>query len=82
MRRSSVITSTAGLLISIAVLIVLSERTAPATGGDEHIESERATWETIQQDILNINCVRCHATGTSFALQSGLVLTQIGRAHV
>jgi hypothetical protein len=71
-----VITSTAGLLISIAVLIVLSERTAPATGGDEHIESERATWETIQQDILNINCVRCHATGTSFALQSGLVLTQ------
>ena len=37
---------------------------------------QSSTWDVIQQDILNHNCVTCHSTGTSFARQSGLVLSQ------
>ena len=35
-----------------------------------------STWQKIQQDILDRNCISCHSAGTSFATQSGLVLTQ------
>jgi hypothetical protein len=34
-----------------------------------------STWQKIQQDILNRDCISCHSAGTSFATQSGLVLT-------
>ena len=34
-----------------------------------------STWETIQEKILNQNCVGCHIAGSSFARQSDLVLT-------
>jgi len=37
---------------------------------------QTSTWQRIQQDILNRNCISCHSAGTSFATQSGLVLTQ------
>ena len=37
---------------------------------------ETSTWETIQLEILNKNCISCHQSGTSFARQSGLVLTE------
>ena len=40
------------LLISTAVLCVLIGRTASAQD-DEHADGGRATWETIQQDILD-----------------------------
>lgn len=33
------------------------------------------TWTTIQHGILGGNCSSCHSAGTSFATQSGLVLT-------
>ena len=36
---------------------------------------EVSTWDTIQHDIFASNCVSCHSAGTSFARQSGLVLT-------
>ena len=36
---------------------------------------ERSTWDIIQQDILEPNCVACHTAGTTFANQSDLVLT-------
>ena len=36
---------------------------------------EVSTWEIIRDDILAANCAGCHAAGTSFARQSGLVLT-------
>ena len=75
MVRTQIMTRAGALLISTAVLTVLTGRTLSAQD-DEHADGGRATWETIQQDILNINCVRCHAAGTSFARQSGLVLTQ------
>ncbi|MCI0693060.1 hypothetical protein L0337_13770 [candidate division KSB1 bacterium] len=35
-----------------------------------------STWELIQQKIFDASCVSCHAAGTSFARQSGLVLTK------
>jgi hypothetical protein len=34
-----------------------------------------ATWDMIQQKILDTKCISCHAAGTSQALQSNLVLT-------
>ena len=36
---------------------------------------EISTWDTIQHDIFASSCVSCHSAGTSFARQSGLVLT-------
>lgn len=36
----------------------------------------QSTFDTIQHQILNQNCVSCHSPGTSFATQSGLVLTE------
>ncbi|MEZ4827605.1 MAG: hypothetical protein R3C61_15180 [Bacteroidia bacterium] len=36
---------------------------------------EKTTWEVIQQQILEPNCVSCHEAGTSYALESNLVLT-------
>src|SRR5262245_57042032 len=36
---------------------------------------EPSTWNTIQTHILNGTCTSCHQSGTSFARQSGLVLT-------
>ena len=37
---------------------------------------EPSTWKIIQEHILNLSCVGCHAEGTYFASQSGLVLTE------
>jgi len=34
-----------------------------------------STWGKIQERILNQNCIECHVRGSSFANQSGLVLT-------
>lgn len=50
------------LLTGLAVL--------PATVG-----AQEATWTVIQENILDENCVLCHVSGSSFANQSGLVLT-------
>ena len=36
---------------------------------------EISTWDAIQHDIFASNCVSCHSAGTSFARQSGLILT-------
>lgn len=36
---------------------------------------QSSTWDVIQETIFNNNCVQCHVQGSSFAAQSGLVLT-------
>ena len=36
---------------------------------------ERATWQTIQDEILGPRCTTCHVAGSSFATQSDLILT-------
>jgi len=36
---------------------------------------QASTWATIQENIFNRNCTSCHVEGSSFARQSGLVLT-------
>jgi hypothetical protein len=36
---------------------------------------DMSTWQTIQSHILNGNCTSCHQSGTGFAQQSGLILT-------
>ena len=38
--------------------------------------AQTSTFEIIQTEIFNTNCISCHQTGTSFARQSGLVLTE------
>lgn len=35
----------------------------------------QATWDVIQEKILNTNCISCHVAGSSQATQSNLVLT-------
>ena len=37
---------------------------------------ETSTFQIIQTQIFNTNCISCHQPGTSFARQSGLVLTE------
>ena len=34
-----------------------------------------STWEIIQQEIWNPNCISCHVSGSTFAFQSDLILT-------
>ncbi len=41
-----------------------------------NIAQETPTFEIIQTGIFNTNCISCHQPGTSFARQSGLVLTE------
>ncbi len=43
------------------------------TAGVAHAQQD--TWDVIQTRIFDNNCVQCHAAGTAFASQSGLVLT-------
>lgn len=38
-------------------------------------EANDATWDVIQTHVLDQNCANCHSAGSSFATQSGLVLT-------
>ncbi len=37
---------------------------------------QKSTWEIIQDKILTPTCTSCHVAGSSFAIQSGLVLTK------
>ncbi len=55
------------LLVIVSFLIVSCGSTEIA---------ERSSWEIIQEEILEPNCVACHTAGTSFANQSNLVLTK------
>ena len=41
-----------------------------------NLAQETPTFEIIQTEIFNTNCITCHQPGTSFARQSGLILTQ------
>lgn len=52
--------------ISVSVLVLLSAA----------FSQERSTWQVIQEDIWNPNCVECHVEGSTFAEQSGLILTE------
>lgn len=52
------------------VAAVLFTLTSHAT-----LAQETSTWQAIQQQIFDRQCISCHATGTYFARQSGLVLT-------
>ena len=37
---------------------------------------EPSTWQVIQEQIWNVNCIGCHIDGTTFAEQSDLILTE------
>ena len=55
--------------IRIVILILSVVITSTSVADD-------TTWHTIQSHVLGQNCTNCHSTGTSFARQSGLVLTE------
>lgn len=55
------------LLLAFALQVFVQS----ADGSGEKL----STWSQIQRDIFNPNCISCHTAGTSFARQSGLVLT-------
>lgn len=57
------------LLAAVGVLAACSDSTGPS--GPENT----STFDVIQHDIFDNNCVSCHTAGTSFARQSDLVLT-------
>ncbi len=50
--------------LSIAIVIQIISAQTPST------------WNVIQRNILDKQCISCHTAGTTFANQSGLVLTQ------
>lgn len=39
------------------------------------LHAQPSSWQSIQQKILTPSCANCHVSGSSFATQSGLVLT-------
>lgn len=59
----------ASLLLGAAVWLLGGCDSGPSA------PEEQATWDVIQNNILAANCTSCHTAGTSFARQSGLVLT-------
>jgi hypothetical protein len=65
MRRVFIITALLALVASIGPHHSFGQAADPVP-----------TWAQIQRDILNPNCTTCHSAGTSFARQSGLVLTE------
>jgi hypothetical protein len=40
------------------------------------LDKDISTWDIIQSEILDKNCISCHTAGSSFARQSDLVLTK------
>ena len=40
-----------------------------------NVEREQSTFDVIQTEVFDKNCTSCHVSGSSFATQSGLVLT-------
>ena len=54
------------------LVLVLSLGVIPASLAP----GQSTSWGVVQHSILNQNCTSCHAAGTSFAVQSDLVLTE------
>ena len=63
-----------GFVLS-ALLSAMSWSLSGCDSGRSVEPQEVSTWNVIQHDIFASNCVSCHSAGTSFARQSGLVLT-------
>lgn len=55
--------------IRVAIIVLLVAIASTSAADD-------ATWDVIQTHVFDQNCNNCHSAGTSFATQSGLVLTE------
>ena len=64
------------VLLPMLILIIGFGCQDTQSDDEETLEKETSTFDIIQADIFEANCVSCHTAGTSFALQSGLVLTK------
>jgi hypothetical protein len=62
-----------GLVLPILVWLTGCGEDKPAPG--PLTPPERATWDIVRDEIFAARCVACHTTGTSYAIQSNLVLT-------
>lgn len=61
------------LLITSGLILCLYSCTSETS---EPLSEARSTYEVIQTEIWDKNCVSCHQAGTSFAKQSDLILTR------
>ena len=61
-------------LVVLLILSMLIYSCQQDTSLDDEIP--QSSWEVIQTEILEPNCVACHTAGTTFAAQSELVLTK------
>jgi len=64
-------------LFVVLSIVSCTERDTDDENGliDSHIDKSQSTWALIQKNILQPNCVNCHAAGNSVAEQTGLILT-------
>ena len=68
MKNLLLLSSISGLILAIIFAACKQE--------EEINQSPQSSWEIIQSQILEPNCVTCHESGTSFARQSDLILTK------
>lgn len=57
------------------LMAACSEKSTVDPEPDPDPVESRSSWEVIQHEVLDKHCVSCHSAGTTFANQSGLVLT-------
>ncbi|WP_235296261.1 hypothetical protein [Portibacter marinus] len=62
-------------LFLVAMMALVSACQSDIGPINEEPLEPQSSWQVIQQQILEPNCVDCHSAGTSFAKESGLVLT-------
>lgn len=73
-------TSQKHLLLLSWILIGLLSYTCSSEDPEEEPQGPLSTFDIIQSEIFDKNCVSCHQAGTSFARQSDLILTE-GQAY-
>ena len=66
------------LLWSLIILLIIPLYQCTETTEDPTVpgSSDHSTFDIIQEEIFDKNCVTCHQPGTSFAKQSNLILTE------
>ncbi len=64
------------LVFTCTLLIIACQKDDNSGLNPPNTEEPTSSWELIQRQIFEPNCVACHTAGTTFANQSGLVLTE------
>ncbi len=62
-------------LIGLILLLACSDDDEGKIDDRTNLEDYQSTYDLIQGEIWDVNCISCHTAGTSFARQSDLILT-------